>query len=128
MAQITDYASLVTAVTTLGVRSDFATNIDYFIQLSENKIYRDILAQNEGRGVKPMEKTLALTIASGVAAVPTDYLALKTAQVNIGGDLYALQRKNEEFIYTNYPTQSAASAPQFICHSGSNFIFAPYPD
>lgn len=128
IAGVYDYSSLKQAVQDWFARSDLGGWIDYFIQKAENKIYRDIFAMNAGRGVQPIEATLNVTIANGVAALPTGYLGLKHAVVNIGGCSFELQRRNAEFIYTQYPYRSSDAPPAYIAREGQNFIFGPFPD
>lgn len=128
MAQVTDYASLSQAIQDFFVRTDLSSYVDYFIQMAEDTIYQDILENNDGRGIPPLETVLSGTIANNAIPVPADYLALRNAQINFSGSLFPLQRKNVEFIYTNYPLQSPTSTPAFIARQASNFIFGPYPD
>ena len=128
MATITDYNTLKTAISDWLATSEYASYVDYFIQMAENMIYRDIISQNEGRGVRQMEASLSGTISSNAIAIPSDYLALKSARVVVGSRWFPLEKANAEFIYTNYPTQSATSAPTFIAEENGNFIFGPYSD
>lgn len=128
MATIVDYASLNQALQDWLARSDIAAYPDYFIQIAENRIYRDILNQNEGRGVRQMEAALSGTIASNAIAIPSDYLALKAARIVVNSEWYPLERKNAEFIYGNYPAQTSTGAPSFIADENGNFIFGPYAD
>lgn len=128
MATIVDYASLNQAVQDWLARSDIAAYPDYFIQIAENRIYRDIINQNEGRGVRQMEAALSGTIANNAIPIPSDYLALKAARVVVSSGWYPLEKKNAEFIYGKYPKQSATSAPTFIADENGQFIFGPYAD
>lgn len=128
VAGVYDYNSLKQAVQDWFARSDLGGWIDYFIQKAENKIYRDIFAMNSGRGVQAIEATLNVAIANGVAALPTGYLGLKHAVVNLSGFSFELQRRNAEFIYTQYPNRSNDAPPAYIAREGQNFIFGPFPD
>ena len=130
MSSITNYATLSQAVQDFWARSDLGAPIDYFIQLAEDTIYNDILRGNDGRGIAPLEQPLTGSIdaTTGTLAVPSDYLALRNAQILLDGSAYPLQRKNVEFIYLNYPDQSPTGSPSFIARQGSNFIFGPFPD
>lgn len=128
MSAVTDYASLQAAINSWYNRDDLATFIDYFIQMAENKIYRDIFSLNQGKGVSNIESTLSGTIASGTVAVPADYLGLKYAYVVVSGNNIFMERKNGEFIYSTYPDRTASGVPGYIAKEGSTFIFGPYPD
>jgi hypothetical protein len=128
VAGVYDYNSLKQAVQDWFARSDLGNWIDYFIQIAEADIYRDIIAGNQGRGVRPMEAALSVAIANGAAAVPSDYLGLKIALVSLNGNTFELQRVNPEFIYTQYPAQVDSGTPAYIARQGANFVFGPYPD
>lgn len=128
MTAVQDYASLSQALQDYWVRTDIGSYVDYFIQAAQDTIDNDILTQNEGRGVSPMETTLTGDISGNTLALPSGYLALKNMQVLIGGNAQTIQRKNMEFISNNYPYQKATAAPAFVARVGSNFVFAPYPD
>lgn len=120
MALITDYATCVTAIGDYLARSDLSTFIPNFLQNAQAKMYRSLR-------IRPMEAALSVTIASGVAAVPADYLDLKYAYVN-STPIRFLERSTPEQIYTNYSTRSASGEPAWIAREADNFIFGPYPD
>lgn len=128
MSNVVDYTSLSNAVNDWLARSDMTPYLGYFIQVAENRIYKDIFEANEYRGVRQMEAALTGTTASNTIPVPADYLGLKTALCTAGGNTYSLSRKNEEFIYTKFPKQTSSGNPTVIARSGSNFIFGPYSD
>lgn len=114
------YSTLQTAVGSWLNRSDLSAYIPDFIALAEERIYRDLR-------VKAMETALSSTIASGVIAVPSDYIELKLAYID-GSPAYLLERTSLEEIYARYPTRSSQGKPLYIAREGSNFIFGPYPD
>jgi hypothetical protein len=74
-----------------------------------------------------METALSDTIASGVIAVPADYLELKYAYIN-STPIKNLQKATASQIYAQYPLRSSDAKPGYIARDGSNFIFGPYPD
>lgn len=125
---VTDYASLQTAINSWYNRTDVSTLVDYFIQIGENKIYRDIFTLNQGKGITQIETSLSSTIATGVIAVPSDLLAIKTLYVVSSGNSYLLERKTTEFIYSTFPSRTADNLPGYFAQEGTNFIFGPYPD
>jgi hypothetical protein len=129
VAGVYDYNSLKQAVQDWFARSDLGNWIDYFIQMGEQKIYRDIFALNQGSGVKPMEMAFTGTIATdGTMALPDGYLGLKNAVVNLDGNSFQLQRRNAEFIFTQFAFRGAGGSPEYIARQGSSFIFGPSPD
>ena len=126
MAVITSFSTLKTAVLDWLERADDTTMaatggpVDVMIDLAEDKIYRKLR-------LRFMEASTSPTIASGVVAVPSDFLELKQAHV-VTNPVTRLEPKNAEWIYANYPQRSADSTPQFIAQEGEEFIFGPYPD
>lgn len=128
VAGVYDYNSLKQAIQDWFARSDVAGYVDYFIQKAEAKIYRDIFAMNQGKGVRDIETVLSGTTSNGVLPLPTGYLGIKYALVSSSGSTFELQRRNAEFIYTQYPNRSPDSTPAYIARDGLNFVFGPYPD
>jgi hypothetical protein len=120
MAAITDLTSLKAEIAGWLHRSDLTAEIPGFIQLGENRIYRDLR-------VRQMETALSSAIASGVVAVPSGYVEMKYAYIN-GSPMAKLQRKDAEWIYHNYPTRSSDGTPKYFAREATNFIFGPYPD
>lgn len=118
---IASYSDLITAIGAnwLHRGTSMDTVIPDLISLAEARIYRELR-------VRQMETTLSVTIASGVAAIPTGYRELKFAYLD-GSPTTKLARKDAEFIYQNYPTRASGGTPKFIARDGSNFIFGPYP-
>lgn len=114
------YTDLKAAIATWLNRTDLTTYIPDFIALAEERIYRDLR-------IKAMETAFSTTIASGVIALPTDYIELKNAYVD-GSPVYLLERASLEDIYSMYPTRSTSGKPLYIAREGDNFIFGPYPD
>lgn len=117
---ITTYAELQTAVGNWLHRGDLTSIIPDLIRLGELRIFREVRC-------RVMETALNSTIASGVVAVPSDYLDLKFAYVD-ATPTSPLQRVAVSQIYEHYPNRSASGKPVMIGREGSNFIFGPYPD
>lgn len=117
---ISTYAELQTAVAGWLHRGDLTAIIPDLIMVGEKYLFRHARTRD-------MESTLNVTIASGVAALPADYVELKHAYID-GTPVAPLQRKASDWVYLRYPTRSAESKPLFIARDGSNFVFGPYPD
>lgn len=120
MALITSYATLQSAVSDFVHRSDLGTVDVDLIDLAEKRIQREVRTPD-------METTYSGTIASGVIAVPTDFLEWKLVYIDDDG-AKRLQPKTIEWLFQNYPTRSSDGCPKFIARAGSNFEFGPYPD
>lgn len=99
---------------------DLASMIADVITIAESRIFRETRTRDT-------ETTLSTAIASGVIAVPSDYIALKNAYVNINPP-QSLERRPLEWLYNKYPLRSASGIPKVIAREGTNFIFGPYPD
>lgn len=119
--QIHDYASLGTALTDYTHNSALSSYTDYFIQFGEARIYREVFEKNQGMGLKWMENTFSQTIdtGSGVIVVPSDYLALKEANLVNGLDTYRLIKKEAGWIYDQYSARQANGIPAYMAREAS---------
>jgi len=117
MAIITSYSTLQTAVADYLARDDLTSYIPNFIQNAENKLYRTLNLRNE-------ETALSVAISSSVAAVPSDFKALKLAYVD-DTPVRLLKWVTLDEIYRDYPYRSYSSTPYVISREGSNFVFGP---
>lgn len=117
---ISTYAELQTAVGNWLHRTDLTSIIPDLITLGEKRIGREVRA-------RAMEEALSVTISSGVATIPSDFIALKHAYVN-STPIGSLEVRPSEWLYKHFPTRSADSQPKIIAVEGSNFVFGPYPD
>ena len=116
MAVITNYASLQQAVADYLARDDLTTFLPNFVENAERKLYRTLNLRNE-------ETALSVAISSGVAAVPSDFKALKFAYYD-ASPVQLLQWIPIEELYRDYPDRSVTSGyPQVISREGSNFVF-----
>jgi len=114
---ITNYAELQTAVSNWIARSDISTYAPDLIMLGEKWIFRHARTRD-------MESALSVTISSGVAAVPTNFVALKHARIS-GSPSRELKIRPASWIYSQYPNRSAGECPSFIAVEGGNFVFGP---
>lgn len=117
---LASYANLTAAVADWLHRSDLTTPIADFVVIAENRINREVRCAD-------METAYTGTIASGVIAVPTDFLEWKAVYIDSNG-ANRLQPKSWEWLLFNYPTRSSDGLPKFIARNASNFEFGPYPD
>jgi hypothetical protein len=126
---VRDYPTLQTAIQNWFARSDIGAYVDYFIQVAEERIYRDIFTMNQGAGVRPLETSISTAInAAGVVPLPPGYVGMHHLLVSVDNCTFELVRKNPEFIYTNHPFRAAGGTPQYFAREGSNIIFGPFPD
>jgi hypothetical protein len=117
---ITSYATLQTSIAGFLHRSDMTDIIKELIADAEFRI------ANELR-IRAMEASFTGTIASGTVALPSAFLEWK--HVYIDGDAaQKLERRDAEWIYTNYPTRSATGKPVFFAQEADALMFGPYPD
>ena len=113
---LTTYAELKTAVAAwMDVStSALSTTIDDLITVAEARIFREVRTRDT-------EAVLSGTIAAGVIAVPSDYIALKFAYLNTSPS-QILERRDAEWIYSQYPIRSSAGRPKYIARESGNFI------
>lgn len=117
---LSTYADLKTALSTWTRRADMTTYADDLITVAEGRIFKEVRCRE-------MEAALSVVLASGVGAVPADYVELKYSYID-GTPAVMLQRKDPTWIYLNYPTRSSTSKPLYIGRDVDNFVFGPFPD
>lgn len=113
--QVKSFLARASILDTVGV-----DNVDNLILLGEKWIFRKARTPE-------MESSLNVTIASGVATVPSDFASIKHARID-GSPSSPLDVKSAGWIYRTYPNRSATDKPSFIGRDGANFVFGPYPD
>jgi hypothetical protein len=121
MAVITSYSTLLTAVGDYLARGDLTTFTPNFVQNCEERFYRD--SENWASW---MESALSVSIASGLAAVPANYLGLRVAYIS-GQYNQPLKRITLEQMYSRFPRSSTTGVPTFMTRNGANFEFGPIP-
>lgn len=118
MPTITNYSTLVQAVTDFAHRADLATGnfVDYFIQDALEQIAVDIPDLNFGNYIKLMEAAYAPSnTIGGVTPIPADWLGPKVFTVSDGSnDSFTLIFKAAAWIYDNYPVRQASGLPAYI--------------
>lgn len=102
--------------TALGIVS----TIDDLVTVAESRISRECRT-------KDTEASIGTAIASGVIAVPADYLGTKYLYID-GSPIQFLEARPPEWIYQNYPSRASDSKPLYYAREASSFIFGPYPD
>jgi hypothetical protein len=117
---ITTYAELQTAVGNWLHRADLTAIIPDLIGMAEKRIFREVRTRD-------MEAALSVTIASGVAALPADFVELKHAYVD-GTPIQSLEIRPSDWLYKKFTTRSSDSKPNVVAVEGANLIFGPYPD
>lgn len=117
---ITSYATLQTSIASFLHRSDMTDIIKELISDAEFRI------ANELR-IRAMEASFSSAISSGVVALPSGFLEWQFLYID-DTSAQKLERKDAEWIYTNYPTRSGSGKPVFFAREGENVIFGPYPD
>lgn len=117
---LASYANLTAAIADELHRSDLTTPIADFVLRGEKRIHREVRATE-------MEAAYSGTIASGVIAVPSNFLAWRAVYIDSNG-AQILQPKDWEWILANYPQRSSSGVPKFIARNATNFEFGPYPD
>ena len=119
---VSSYTTIKAAIADWLARSDLTAAIDDFIDLTEARIYSDPELR-----LRFMETALSVTISSGVAALPSDFLALKHANIS-GSPTQWLDIKPAQWIYMHYPLRASEAKPIYVAVDGGNLIFGPYPD
>lgn len=116
---ISSYSDLQTAVANWLHDDSLTTIIPDFITLGEKRIHREVRCRDN-------EAALSVAIASGVAAIPADYVELKYAYIDMT-PVRVLERTTARKIFEQYPTRAASGTPKMIASDNGNFIFGCYP-
>lgn len=118
---ISDYATLISQIISWADHDELTTVVAKdLIQLGEKRIYKEVRCNT-------MEATLSVSISSGVAALPSDFIELKSVRI-AGSPDKPLGIMSSEQLYRAYPTRSSDSKPDFAALEAGNIIFGPYPD
>jgi len=128
MPTVTNYATLVQAILDFTHRNNVSPYVDYFIQAAQEKINDDIIAENIGNGIRPMEAAFNGTITSGTIGVPTDWIAPKVLELVNGSGITTLNFCDLQYLYARFPDRQASDQPSYIARDGNTFVFGPYPD
>ncbi len=115
---ITTYAELKTAVYNWMHRADLANYVDDIITIGEKWIFRNARTRD-------MEEPLSVSITSGAAAVPADYVSLKNAYID-GTPAQPLSITSASVIFAKYPNRADSTKPLLVAAEGANFIFGPW--
>ena len=110
------YAQLQTALDSWLARSDISTNHPDFIALFEAVANRRLRQRTQ-------ESTTSLTPVSGVATLPTDYLAWRRVTWT-GSDPIELEYVHPSYLHALWPTLPAGD-PRIFTIEGSNLTVAP---
>ena len=114
---ITTYAELQTSVSNWLKRSDLTSMLPDLVLMGEKWIFRHARSRD-------MESALNVTTSNGVASLPSDFIALKSARVSASPSI-PLSIRPASWIYSQYPNRGAGGLPAFIGVDGANFVFGP---
>lgn len=117
---ITSYATLQASIASFLHRTDMTAIIQEFIADAETRIANDLR-------IKAMEASYSEDISNGTVALPSGFLEWQFLYVD-GDSAQKLERRDAEWIYTNYPSRSSGGKPVFFAREGETLIFGPYPD
>ena len=115
---ISTLAELKTAVANWLHRSDLSSYSEDLILMGEKWIFRNVRAR------EMEDSTLSVATASGVAAIPSDFVGLKHARIS-GSPSTPLTIMPVTWIYSQYPNRSAGEKPSYIGVDATNFVFGP---
>ncbi len=116
---IASYSDLQTAIGSWIARGDLTSNIPDFITLFEG-------AANRRLRLRGQETAATLTPSSGVATLPTDYLAWRRVTWT-GSTNCELEYVHPSYLHALYPT-AAADTPRLFTIEGSTLTVRPSND
>jgi hypothetical protein len=117
---VANYAALKQAIQDWYTADEIVPYLDYLIGMAERELRKDLR-------IRQMEVSASGTTASGVLAVPDDYLDMKLVRID---DYAPLKRKSLEWIHEKFPYRSLTGGgrPGYFAREASNLVFGPFPD
>jgi hypothetical protein len=113
-------AELKTSITNWSKRDDLSAFQDDIILTAEKWILRHARTRD-------METAFSVLMVTGVAALPTDFLAAKYLYID-GTPTRNLQMTSAAQLILQYPDRTTGGKP-FVCAvDGASLIFGPFPD
>jgi hypothetical protein len=105
--------------------TSFVDNLDLFVQLAEEDIYRQVQLPELRRN-----STSTAILNSPYLEVPSDYLSTYSMSViDATGMYHNLVSKEVDFMREVYPDPNAYAMPRFFAQfDGDSYIIAPTPD
>jgi len=116
---IQTYSDLQSAIGNWLARADLAASIPDFITIFEAVVHRRLR-------VRQQESAATLTPSSGVAALPSDYLAWRRVTW-IGSTSRELEYVHPSYLHALYPT-APAGPPRLFTIEGATLTVAPRDD
>jgi hypothetical protein len=116
---ISSYSELQTAVGNWLHDDALTAIIPDFITLAEKRIEREVRCREN-------EAALNVVLSSGVGTIPSDYVELKYAYIDLT-PFRVLERTTARKIYEQFPNRSSSGIPTMIASDNGNFIFGCYP-
>jgi len=117
---ITTHSELKSRASEWLKRADLSAYLDDLVMAGEKWIMRNVRATE-------METALNVTIAGGVATVPTGFLGAKVLYVD-GSPAKLIRPMGLQQLFEKYPVRSSSGKPSFFAHSAGTLEFGPYPD
>jgi len=132
---ITNYGTLKDAIAEELDRYDLTQYLPRFVQLGEQRIYREVRAEKMQHSFGAVDVTN--TISSGTLEVPSDFLELKFMYLNTT-PTQPIEQVSLQQLIDAYPTRAASGRPRAVALDSANsatgqsfgrkFRFGPYPD
>lgn len=119
-ANYTAFTASLSSWMDIGTSDIGASLYSDLVTVAENRIFRECRSRD-------METSFSDSMTAGLLALPSGYLALKTAYVD-SSPIQSLERRPAEWVRLTYPETSDSGVPKYIARYGGNFIFGPYPD
>lgn len=116
---LSTYNDLKSAVANWLRRSDLSPYLDDLITLAETRINREVRTRE-------LESALSVTVSSGTATVPSDFMGLKYAYIS-SSPSRQLRVASPRQVFDYYPNRSETGDADMVAVDGSTFIFGPLP-
>ena len=120
---LSTYADLKTAIANWTHRTDLTSYLDDIITIAEKRIEREVQTHET-----ESDLSVAISTSTGTATLPTDFLSLRNAYVDITGTPALIQAGPDQLYQRRTLGARNPGLPKYIAQSGGNFIFWPTPD
>jgi hypothetical protein len=119
MAGITNYTTLSTEIQNWLHRADLASEIDTFIQITENQLNRELRC-------KQMDVIAVINTTGNTLPLPSDYQQARNVEI-AGSPVTPLRYVTPEQ-RDLFDLQSSTGKPRLYSIKGGNLVLAPTPD
>tara|TARA_R110000751_G_scaffold41845_4_gene97762 strand:+ start:1068 stop:1685 length:618 start_codon:yes stop_codon:yes gene_type:complete len=105
--------------------SEFTSNIDNFIAMAEERIFRDVPFMPQNR----FSNTGNLSSGTATLAMPSGVRNIRSISITVSSSTVVLQQRLDSYLQDAYPTSATTGQPKYYSiQSDTSLLFAPTPN